>query len=83
MESTPAGAFLFIAILIIMLSNKNLIELAKVDGKDLVFERHGDQCWINLTRIAQQFGKDVREWTKQKGVKEYLGIAKREIQRSS
>lgn len=64
-----------------MTSDKNLIELAKVDGKDLVFERHGDKCWINLTRIAQQFGKDVREWTKQKGVKEYLGIAKREIQK--
>lgn len=62
-----------------MTSNKNLIELVKVGGKDLVFERHGDKCWINLTRIAQQFGKDVSDWTSQKSVKAYLEVARNKI----
>ena len=77
MEVTPTGAFLFITILINMTSNKNLIELAKVDGKDLVFERHGDQCWINLTRIAQQFGKEVYDWLRTKAAQEYLEVARK------
>lgn len=57
--------------------NKNLIELARVDGKDLVFERHGDKCWINLTRIAQQFGKKPDDWLKTKAAQEYLEVARR------
>lgn len=62
-----------------MTVEKNLIEIFKIDGKDLVFERHGDQIWINLTRAAQQFGKDIRRWTEQKFTQEYLSIARREI----
>lgn len=60
-----------------MTDNKNLIELVQVDGKDLVFERHGDQCWINLTRIAQQFGKKPIDWLKTKSAQEYLEVAKK------
>lgn len=62
-----------------MTVEKNLIELARVDGKDLIFERHGDKCWINLTRIAQQFGKKPDDWLKTKSAQEYLEVARKRM----
>ena len=62
-----------------MTVEKNLIELGRVDGKDLIFERHGDKCWINLTRIAQQFGKKPDDWLKTKSAQEYLEVARKRM----
>lgn len=64
-----------------MTVEKNLIELARVDGKDLVFERHGSKCWINLTTIAQQFGKKPIDWLRTKSAQEYLEVARKRMER--
>jgi hypothetical protein len=55
-----------------MLDNKNLIELVQVDGKELAIERQSENCWVNLTEMAKQFGKRPVDWLKQQYVKDYL-----------
>lgn len=55
-----------------MLSDKNLIELVQVDGKELAIERQSENCWVNLTEMARPFGKLPKDWLKQQYVKDYL-----------
>lgn len=55
-----------------MTSNKNLIELVQVDGKELAIERQSENCWVNLTEMAKPFGKRPVDWLKQQYVKDYL-----------
>lgn len=55
-----------------MYSNKNLIELVQVDGKELAIERQSENCWVNLTEMAKPFGKRPVDWLKQQYVKDYL-----------
>ena len=55
-----------------MTSNKNLIELVQVDGKELAIERQSENCWVNLTEMAKPFGKRPKDWLAQLQVQEYL-----------
>ena len=55
-----------------MISNKNLIEIVQVDGKELAIERQSENCWVNLTEMAKQFGKRPKEWLATQYVKDYL-----------
>jgi hypothetical protein len=55
-----------------MLSDKNLIELVQVDGKELAIERQSENCWVNLTEMARPFGKRPKDWLAQLQVQEYL-----------
>ena len=55
-----------------MNSNKNLIELVQVDGKELAIERQSENCWVNLTEMAKHFGKRPVGWLSTQYVKDYL-----------
>ena len=55
-----------------MTSNKNLIELVKVDGKTLPVERQKGNCWVNLTEMAKPFGKQPVHWLRSKDAQNYL-----------
>lgn len=62
-----------------MLSNKNLIELVQVDGKELAIERQNENCWVNLTEMAKPFGKKTAHWLRTKEVQDYLKALAEEI----
>lgn len=55
-----------------MTDKKNLIEIVQVDGKELAIERQSENCWVNLTEMAKQFGKRPKEWLATQYVKDYL-----------
>lgn len=62
-----------------MNSNKNLIELVQVDGKELAIERQNENCWVNLTEMAKPFGKKTANWLRTKEVQDYLKALAEEI----
>lgn len=59
--------------------NKNLIELVQVDGKELAIERQSENCWVNLTEMAKQFGKQPIHWLRLKETQEYLNVLAEEL----
>lgn len=66
---------LFFFYLLCSMENENcLIELARVDGNMVPFERHGDNVWVNLTEMGRPFGqkKDPAHWLRAKGAREYI-----------
>lgn len=68
---------LFFFYILCSMENENcLIELARVDGNMVPFERHGDNVWVNLTEMARPFGKHVNDWLRQKSTREYLLFAR-------
>lgn len=62
-----------------MTSNKNLIELVQVDGKELAIERQSENCWVNLTEMAKPFGKQPIHWLRLKETQEYLNVLAEEL----
>lgn len=56
---------------------KSMIEIVKIDGIDVAIERHGNNCWVSLTDMANRFGKQVYDWTRLKSTQEYLDVARR------
>lgn len=62
-----------------MNSNKNLIELVQVDGKELAIERQSENCWVNLTEMAKPFGKQPIHWLRLKETQEYLHVLAEEL----
>lgn len=59
-----------------MKNGNSLIELARVDGNMVPFERHGNNVWVNLTEMGRPFGKHVNDWLRQKSTREYLLVAR-------
>lgn len=80
---TYGGLFFYIAILINMNDNKNLIEIVQVDGKELAIERQSENCWVNLTKMAKPFRKRPVEWLTKQYVKDYLQSLADEINERS
>lgn len=59
-----------------MTDNKNLIETVQIDGKILAIERQGNNnCWVNLTQMANPFDKKPSDWLRAKSTQEYLEVA--------
>jgi len=54
------------------------IDLTTIQGKDLIIDVtkliSDEVLYINATRLARQFKKDVREWLKNKETKEYIKV---------
>ena len=73
-RSLLRGVSFYIAILIIMTDNKNLVERIQVDGKELVVERQSENCWVNLTEMAKPFGKRPVDWLRWQTTKDYLQV---------
>jgi len=55
-----------------------IIDLTTIQGKDVIIDVtkliSDEVLYINATRLAQQFKKDVREWLKNKETKEYIKV---------
>lgn len=62
-----------------MNSNKNLIEIVQVDGKDMAIERQKENCWVNLTEMAKPFGKSPYHWLRSQDASVYLEALADEI----
>lgn len=75
------GGFPFYHHSIGMTTTSILIESLCIEGKTLAIERHSNNCWVNLTSIAKQFGKLIGDWLRLKETKEYLDMARRQLVR--
>lgn len=53
---------------------KNAIETIAVDGKELAIERQSGNVWVNMTQMAEQFGRSKRptNWLRTRGAQDYL-----------
>jgi len=49
-----------------------LIEITKIGGHELAFQRTPDSCCINLTLMCKPFGKRPYAWFRQQNSKNYL-----------
>lgn len=56
---------------------KSMIEIVKIDGYGVAVERHGENCWISLTDMANRFGKLVKDWMRLKSTQDYLEVARK------